>query len=183
MSTFRSTVVLGKDFVFCGVWDGHGGTPCAEYVESQAFGLFAAAKAAGKVQQAAWEEMYANLDKSYLEHCNKLPPEKLSKALFAGACCNGCFVDLRPGLSCPADQHELLLHSASDLSKTGWGRSDPYCLVTVNGVAVGRTPTRKRTQNPEWQASIQLRGLKEAGENIVRVQVSFASLSAACVTA
>ena len=45
-----------------------------------------------------------------------------------------------------AEQHELLLHSARDLSKTGWGRSDPYCRVLVNGVDVGRTPTRQRTQ-------------------------------------
>ena len=27
----RSTLVIGEDFVFCGVWDGHGGTPCSEY--------------------------------------------------------------------------------------------------------------------------------------------------------
>ena len=43
----RSTVVVGKDFVFCGVWDGHGGTPCSEFVEKEAFDLFAAAKKAG----------------------------------------------------------------------------------------------------------------------------------------
>ena len=59
-----------------------------------------------------------------------------------------------------AEQHELLLHSANDLSKTGWGRSDPYCRVLVNGVDVGRTPTRQRTQSPEWMATIQLRGLR-----------------------
>ena len=52
------------------------------------------------------------------------------------------------------------LHSARDLSKTGWGRSDPYCRGLVNGVDVGRTPTRQRTQSPEWMATIQLRGLR-----------------------
>eukprot|EP01046_Picozoa_sp_COSAG06_P062753 COSAG06_NODE_14284_length_1170_cov_1.635854_1_plen_74_part_10 len=70
--------------------------------------------------------------------------------------------------------HELLLHSAKDLPKTGSGiqRSDPYCRVLVNGVDVGRTPTRKRTQSPQWQASIQLRGLKARPEvNTVRVEI------------
>jgi hypothetical protein len=170
----RSTVVLGDGFVFAGVWDGHGGTPCSDYIESAAFPAFAAGKAAGKSSADAWTDCYTALDSGYLAEANSQSDGAIAKHLFAGACCTGAFVDYREGLPCPADQHELLLHSAKDLPKTGSGiqRSDPYCRVLVNGVDVGRTPTRKRTQSPQWQASIQLRGLKARPEvNTVRVEI------------
>ena len=124
----RSTVVIGADFIFAGVWDGHGGTTCSEHVERAAFPAFAASKAAGRSNPDAWEECYAAVDRSYLQAANSVGEDAggPAKALFAGACCTGVFVDMRPDLPCPADQHELLLHSAANLSKTGWGRSDPY---------------------------------------------------------
>lgn len=117
----RSTVVLGKDFVFCGVWDGHGGTSCSEYIESHAFNHFAESKAAGNDTETVWADMYRNLDEGYL--ADTMAPYrsaapgamKYPKGLFAGACCTGCFVDLRNGLHCPADQFEILIHSASSL--------------------------------------------------------------------
>jgi hypothetical protein len=44
-------------------------------------------------------------------------------------------------------------------------------VVSVNGEVVGRTPARPRTQAPQWQASVQLRGLRAAGPNVVRVEI------------
>ena len=180
----RSTVIFGDGFIFAGVWDGHGGTPCSEYCEDAAFPLFAAAKAAGKSSPDAWSDCYVGMDAGYLAAANAAAVGNdgdvggkigaVAKALFAGACCTGAFIDVREGLPCPADQHELLIHSAKDLPKTGAGiqRSDPYCRVLVNGADVGRTPTRNRTQSPQWQASIQLRGLKPSPEvNTVRIEI------------
>ena len=168
----RSTVVAGEDFIFCGVWDGHGGTAASEHVENEAFGAFARSQAGGTSSRDAWADCFTSLDASYLQVSNVAPAEEVAKHLFAGACCTGCFVDLRENLPCPADQHELLLHSAKDLNKSGFQRSDPYCRVVVNGEVVGRTPTRNRTQSPAWQASIQLRGMLEAPQvNTVRVEI------------
>ncbi len=116
----RSTVVVGPDFVFCGVWDGHGGTPCSEYIESHAFGHFADGKRAGKRTAEVWEHCFRSLDADYLAHGMASGAgsgavdggEPDPKILFAGACCTGCFVDLRQKLHCPADQFELLLRNA-----------------------------------------------------------------------
>ena len=36
----RSTVVAGDGFIFAGVWDGHGGTACSEYAETQVWECF-----------------------------------------------------------------------------------------------------------------------------------------------
>ena len=54
--------------------------------ESLAAAAAAAAAAAGlQIHQAAWESMYSELDKGYLEHCNQYPTDQVAKALFAGA--------------------------------------------------------------------------------------------------
>ena len=37
----RSTVVIGEDFVFAGVWDGHGGYQCSEYTQNTIYETFA----------------------------------------------------------------------------------------------------------------------------------------------
>ena len=113
----RSTVVLGPDFIFCGVWDGHGGTLCSDFIETHAFSHFGDGKLAGKRAEDVWKHCFNSLDAEYLAH-GMAPggPDAVDggdpdpKVLFAGACCTGCFVDLRPKLHTPADQFELLLH-------------------------------------------------------------------------
>jgi len=104
-----------------------GGTPCSEHIESHAFDHFAASKAAGNDNETVWREMYGNLDAGFFAECMEpfrsavaaggegAPVVKYPKGIFAGACCTGCFVDLRNGLHCPADQFEMLIHSASGL--------------------------------------------------------------------
>ena len=36
----RSTLCAGDGFVFTGVWDGHGGTPCSTYAETKIWEFF-----------------------------------------------------------------------------------------------------------------------------------------------
>jgi serine/threonine protein phosphatase PrpC len=117
----RSTVVIGEDFVFCGVWDGHGGTPCSEYIETHAFEHFADGKSAGKTTEDVWRHCFSSLDADYLQQGmgpggeTEGGQDADTTQLFAGACCTGCFVDLRAGLHCSAQHFELLLDSAVGL--------------------------------------------------------------------
>ena len=40
MPSHVSQLVIGEDFIFAGVWDGHGGTPCSEYCEQELYKNF-----------------------------------------------------------------------------------------------------------------------------------------------
>ena len=87
----RSTLVVGEDFVFCGVWDGHGGTPCSSFAETQIFENFQ--KALGDPRcagvQDAFAYSYIQTDGEYLDFASSDPA-----ALFAGTCAVGAYVDL-----------------------------------------------------------------------------------------
>ena len=43
----------GDGFVFAGVWDGHGGTECAEFVQNHTFANFMAARESGEAVREA----------------------------------------------------------------------------------------------------------------------------------
>ena len=87
----RSTLVIGEDFVFCGVWDGHGGTPCSEYAQTHIFENFAEALADPRCAGVgdAFAYSYIMTDKNYLAQAGREPKE-----LFAGTCAVGAYVDL-----------------------------------------------------------------------------------------
>jgi hypothetical protein len=87
----RSTVVLGDDFLFCGVWDGHGGTPCSSFAESRIFHNFKHALADPRCAgvQDAFAYSYIATDGDYLQHAGADPV-----ALLAGTCAVGAYIDL-----------------------------------------------------------------------------------------
>lgn len=91
----RYTVVLGTDFCFAGVWDGHGGTLCSEYVSRHVFRNFQHAVLTGSGSVArAFVEAYRKTDEGYLEHARSQTGRDRG-ALFAGACAVACHVDFR----------------------------------------------------------------------------------------
>lgn len=87
----RSTLAVGDDFVFCGVWDGHGGTPCSSFAETRIFENFTKALADSRCAgvQDAFAYSYIATDGEYLEHAGSDPSH-----LFAGTCAVGAYVDL-----------------------------------------------------------------------------------------
>jgi hypothetical protein len=91
----RSTVVVGDNFVFTGVWDGHGGTKCAEYCETAIWPAFQSAvrDRAGGVSTIAdaFKHSYTKTDKDYLALGLKKADPKI---LFAGSCAVACYIDL-----------------------------------------------------------------------------------------
>ena len=89
----RYTVVLGKDFCFAGVWDGHGGTLCSEYVSKHVFGNFTHAILAGSSIPDAFVQSYQRTDAGYLEYARLQTKDR--SALFAGTCAIACHIDFQ----------------------------------------------------------------------------------------
>jgi len=87
----RSTVAIGEDFIFAGVWDGHGGVACSSFAEDKVFENFSAAIADPRCTgvQDAFAYSYITTDGEYLVHAGSNPA-----MLFAGTCAVGTYVDL-----------------------------------------------------------------------------------------
>ena len=88
----RSTVVIGEDFLFAGVWDGHGGWQCSEYVQNTIFENFAEAWEDTQPDvRLAFKKCFQKQDKDYYTY---LRSRNKQDAFFAGTCAVACFFDL-----------------------------------------------------------------------------------------
>jgi len=90
----RSTVVVGDNFIFAGVWDGHGGTAASEYTQSHIFPAFKNAIDGGASISEAFRMAYKKVDNEYLTYARALD---VPRARFAGTCAIACYVDCATG--------------------------------------------------------------------------------------
>ena len=91
----RSTVVVGEDFIFAGVWDGHGGTSASDFVQQHLFPNFQDAYEKGSTVAQAFMQAYTQTDRDYFQYARKVNKPQV---FFAGTCAIGCFVDLTSGV-------------------------------------------------------------------------------------
>ena len=77
---------------------------------------FASSKQKGRSNAEAWADCYESLDRGFLAHANAQPDADVARALFAGACCTGAFIDLRPNLPCKT--HDCCWGSGLHCSKS-----------------------------------------------------------------
>jgi serine/threonine protein phosphatase PrpC len=88
----RHSVAIADDSVFAGVWDGHGGNgSCAEYVDEHVYEEFSRALVGGGEPSRAFEQAFAELDRSYTRDAEE--GGKLEK-ITAGTCAVGVHVEL-----------------------------------------------------------------------------------------
>uniref|UniRef100_A0A7S3P4Y0 Calmodulin n=1 Tax=Amphora coffeiformis TaxID=265554 RepID=A0A7S3P4Y0_9STRA len=88
----RSTVVIGEDFLFAGVWDGHGGYQCAEFTQNIVFQNFADAFAESRADiPVSFAKAYFKTNKDYYHFARALNHRD---TFFAGTCAVACFIDL-----------------------------------------------------------------------------------------
>ena len=93
----RSSVVIGQDFVFAGIWDGHGGPQCAEFTQQTVFEHFA--KAYRELHQhvpsqripTALKQAFLTTNREYYQFARA---QNQRQAYFAGTCAVACFLDL-----------------------------------------------------------------------------------------
>ena len=91
----RSTVVVGEDFIFAGVWDGHGGTHAAEFSQQHLFDYFQEAyESKGFNITQSFQFAYTQTDRAYFEYARQINKPNV---FFAGTCAVGCFVDIKTG--------------------------------------------------------------------------------------
>ena len=91
----RSTVVVGEDFIFAGVWDGHGGTSAAEFAQQHLFDFFQEAyESKGFDVTQSFQFAYTQTDRAYFDHARNINKPNV---FFAGTCAIGCFVDMKTG--------------------------------------------------------------------------------------
>lgn len=91
----RSTVVIGDDFIFAGVWDGHGGTSAAEFTQANIFSGFQQAYENGATVSQALISAFTKTDRDYYAHARKVNKPQV---FFAGTCAIACHVDIKTGL-------------------------------------------------------------------------------------
>ena len=100
----RHTVVIGEDFLFAGVWDGHGGCECSDYTERHVYQHFKAAMQKGLPCEAAFAHAYRATDIHYLQQAKDKVESSTSGGrptdLFAGSCAVSVFVDLEARKIC-----------------------------------------------------------------------------------
>eukprot|EP00977_Amphora_coffeiformis_P020993 scaffold8693_cov135-Amphora_coffeaeformis.AAC.2 len=91
----RSTVVVGEDFIFAGVWDGHGGTSAAEFTQQHLFDYFQEAyESKGMNISQSFQFAYTQTDRAYFDYARNINKPNV---FFAGTCAVGCFVDIKTG--------------------------------------------------------------------------------------
>uniref|UniRef100_A0A7S3LHS8 Calmodulin n=1 Tax=Amphora coffeiformis TaxID=265554 RepID=A0A7S3LHS8_9STRA len=92
----RSTIVVGEDFLFAGVWDGHGGMQCSEFTQSTVFDNFAQAYQAladQKQEQRVSMAFVKAFQKTNLDYYHFARTQNERQAYFAGTCACACFLD------------------------------------------------------------------------------------------
>lgn len=93
----RSTVVIGQDFVFAGIWDGHGGPQCAEFTQKTVFEHFAASyrelhrHLPSQRIPTALKQAFLRTNREYYQYART---QNERQAYFAGTCAVACFLDL-----------------------------------------------------------------------------------------
>ena len=96
----RSTIVVGEDFLFAGVWDGHGGMQCSEFTQSTVFENFAQAYqslADQKQEQRIQMAFVKAFQKTNLDYYHYARTQNERQAYFAGTCACACFLDWSGG--------------------------------------------------------------------------------------
>eukprot|EP00977_Amphora_coffeiformis_P005350 scaffold1143_cov177-Amphora_coffeaeformis.AAC.6 len=112
----RSTVVVGQDFIWAGVFDGHGGSTAAHFCQRVVFDQFRQAVDQTTSKAAAFHTAFTQTDRAYYHHVTQL--QKQSTGIdgtstttttapaatpqtpamhFAGTCAIACFIDIRTG--------------------------------------------------------------------------------------
>ena len=115
----RSTVVVGTDFIFGGVWDGHGGPQCSEFTQTTVFENFAQAykdlhdKPAHQRVSQAFGRAFQQTNRDYYHHART---QNERQAYFAGTCAVACFLDLSQTNTQPKES--LTLETKNGKSKT-----------------------------------------------------------------
>ena len=91
----RSTVVIGDDFLFAGVWDGHGGWQCSEYTQNVVFENFVHAyedsQGGGVDLPRAFHKTFQKTNRDYYHFARS---QNVKEAFFAGTCAVAVFIDL-----------------------------------------------------------------------------------------
>lgn len=100
--------MVGDQFIFAGVWDGHGGDMSSDYVQSHIFPNFQTAvmnvsnehkyhpafSNTSSVVAEAFKIAYKQTDKDYIKYSKSL---KIPTAQFAGTCAVACYIDVDTG--------------------------------------------------------------------------------------
>ena len=99
-----STVVVGKDYIFAGVWDGHGGPSAARFTQQHVWQAFSHARSRrGMNVNRAFATAFATTDRAYYAHVQQKLHDKRNKdnkdavvnpaLYFAGTCAIACWID------------------------------------------------------------------------------------------
>lgn len=84
------TIVTGDDYVYVGVYDGHGGAQTSRFLRENSYAEFEKQLEKTRDPKQAFEKAWENLDNEYIEECLKNPRKA---GLFAGSCALALYFD------------------------------------------------------------------------------------------
>ena len=83
-------VLAGEDFVYVGVYDGHGGAQTSRFLRERSWPEFETQLKKTRDPKAAFERAWQNLDEAYITECLDNPRRT---GLFAGSCAVAMYFD------------------------------------------------------------------------------------------
>lgn len=86
------TIVSGEDFVYSGIYDGHGGAQTSRYLRERSWAEFEKQLKKTRDPKTAFERAWQNLDNAYIEQCLENPKRA---GLFAGSCAVAVYLDCK----------------------------------------------------------------------------------------
>jgi len=148
----------GEDFIYAGVYDGHGGYTTSHFLRKEAYKEFHQQLRATKDPEQAFKRAWVSLDEKYIRQCIKNPRKV---GLFAGSCSLAAYIDFNEmtmWIANLGDSRAVL----GNITDGGW--VDTVELTTDHSAGTGKERHRVKEEHPhdstcvkeEWDEFLQI---------------------------
>lgn len=109
-------IIEGDGFIYCGIYDGHGGPQTSRYLREVGWAKFEQFLQRTKDPKTAFEQVCPALDQEYTEQCLKHPKKA---GLFAGSCYVATYFDVKSNCVWVANLGDSRC-VLGNVDRTGW---------------------------------------------------------------
>lgn len=143
------TIVTGEDFVYVGIYDGHGGPQCSRFLRERSWAEFENQLKRTRDPKTAFERAWQSLDAVYIQECLDNPKRS---GLFAGSCATAIYFDCSQNCIWVAnlgDSRAVL----GNVAPNGW--VETVELTTDHSASTGKERHRVQEEHPHDAACVK----------------------------